>query len=111
VKISSNLKSFEIAVIVAMLEFKSIELKGFLFFRYFPNNSADKCKASAAEPPFPQKIIFLSTFNVLIIISEALLIKSMYFFFFNLLKFFYISLSFLIIFFSNIITIFFQLYL
>ena len=51
-------KSLLIAVITEVSVVKAIDAIGLLFLIYLPTNSAERCCASAAEPPLPQNIIF-----------------------------------------------------
>ena len=69
-KISLNEKSFPIAVNVEVSVDKDIAGIDLLFFLYFTTNSAAICCASDALPPFPNKIILLPFFNVLITKSK-----------------------------------------
>ena len=61
----SNEKSFEQAVMVDVSETKFTIGKGFLLIFGFSltKNSAAKCCASAADPPFPQINILLPFFS------------------------------------------------
>ena len=55
-------KSFDKEVKIDVLDVKESAGIDFLFFKNLPTSSADKCKESAAEPPFPQKIILFFFF-------------------------------------------------
>ena len=79
-KIWLNEKSFPIAVNAEVSVDKEIAGIDLLFFLYFTTNSVAICCASDALPPFPNKIILLPFFRVLITRFKKLLNSSKWFF-------------------------------
>ena len=57
------------AVIILVSVVRDIALSGALFILNLPTNSAAKCCASDAEPPFPQKNMVLPSIRLFLQIS------------------------------------------